>query len=177
MKFRFHRGGLAESLATTVEIGDSYQDLKQLLANHFSDPPWKSTLLAQLKLESLSISSYPDSRCWPNQHIVTFGRGNGVLGYIDGPIEQFYPTLAERYRIMNLLALTQPETINTKLPAEFQPLHLLWMIEEMCYLPEKDQSLTKKHRWLGFIQTACIAHGWTTVQVERDFTRPILNGA
>lgn len=52
--------------------------------------------------------------------------------------------------------------------------HLLWMLQEIE--TNKDQSLTKKHRWLGFIQGVVIAKGWATVSEERDATRSLFNG-
>ena len=52
--------------------------------------------------------------------------------------------------------------------------HLLWMLQEIE--TNKDQSLTKKHRWLGFIQGIVIAKGWATVSEERDATRSLFNG-
>ena len=55
------------------------------------------------------------------------------------------------------------------------PQHLLWMLNELENNP--DQSLTKKHRWLGYIQAFVIAHGITTVEAERNATRLTLNGA
>ena len=38
------------------------------------------------------------------------------------------------------------------------------------------QSITKKHRWLGFVQGIPIAKKLTTVDTERDFTRDLFNG-
>lgn len=52
--------------------------------------------------------------------------------------------------------------------------HLLWMLQEIEMNTE--QTLTKKHRWLGFVQGVIIAKGWTTVAEERDATRELFNG-
>jgi hypothetical protein len=55
------------------------------------------------------------------------------------------------------------------------PSHLLWMCE-FCIPRVRDDGLgmstDKYSRWLGFIQGCLIMHGWTTVQDERDRTRP-----
>lgn len=53
-------------------------------------------------------------------------------------------------------------------------MHLMWMLCEL--LENRDQSETKKHRWLGFIQGVMICKGYLTVTEERELTRPILNG-
>lgn len=57
---------------------------------------------------------------------------------------------------------------------ETNDLHLLWMIKEIK--ENKLQSLTKKHRWLGYIQGVMISKGYFTVTEERNLTREILNG-
>lgn len=53
--------------------------------------------------------------------------------------------------------------------------HLLWMLNEIEN--NKEQSLTKKHRWLGYVQGIIIAEKLTTVSEEREFTRPLFDGA
>jgi hypothetical protein len=58
------------------------------------------------------------------------------------------------------------------------PGHLLWMCEHCIPLVRSDgygMSVDKYSRWLGFIQGCLIMHGWTTVQAERDRTRPWFN--
>lgn len=52
--------------------------------------------------------------------------------------------------------------------------HLRWMLDEI--VSNDTQSITKKHRWLGFVQGVLIAKKLTTVDIERDFTRDLLNG-
>lgn len=84
--------------------------------------------------------------------------------------------LTIRYQGILLPKVSDPYT-------EFQPLeegketedyHLLWMIQEIRH--NFEQSDTKKHRWLGFIQGVLISKGYTTVALEREATRYILNG-
>lgn len=56
--------------------------------------------------------------------------------------------------------------------------HLLWMCEYCEPLVRDDghgMSIDKYSRWLGFIQGCIIMHGLTTVQAERDRTRPWFN--
>lgn len=52
--------------------------------------------------------------------------------------------------------------------------HLKWMLDEI--VGNDAQSITKKHRWLGFVQCVLIAKKLTTVDRERDFTRDLFNG-
>jgi len=53
--------------------------------------------------------------------------------------------------------------------------HLKWMLEEIK--TNFEQSITKKHRWMGFIHGLLVAYGFTTVDRERDMTRGILDGS
>lgn len=57
---------------------------------------------------------------------------------------------------------------------EQNPIHLLWMLNEIEF--NNDQSETKKHRWLGYIQGILISKGVFNVIDERNSTRDILNG-
>lgn len=50
--------------------------------------------------------------------------------------------------------------------------HLLWMIGEL----RTDMPSDKASRWLGFIQGCLVMRGMTSVQSERDFTRPYFTG-
>lgn len=52
--------------------------------------------------------------------------------------------------------------------------HLKWMLDEI--VGNDAQSIIKKHRWLGFVQSVLIAKKLTTVDRERDFTRDLFNG-
>lgn len=55
------------------------------------------------------------------------------------------------------------------------PEHLLWMCEH-CKTQVRDDgqgmAVDKYSRWLGFIQGCLICRGWTTVEAERNRTRP-----
>ena len=57
-------------------------------------------------------------------------------------------------------------------PDGMRPSHLRWMLREMVTM----QDPLKFMRWLGFIQARLVALELTTVQAERDFTRPIFKG-
>lgn len=57
---------------------------------------------------------------------------------------------------------------------ETHDVHLLWMIREIK--ENRHQTLTKKHRWLGYIQGIMTSKGYITVTEERSLTRDILNG-
>ena len=56
--------------------------------------------------------------------------------------------------------------------------HLLWMCEE-CKTNVRDDGqgmpTDKYSRWLGYIQGCIIMHGLTTVEEERNRTRPWFN--
>lgn len=54
--------------------------------------------------------------------------------------------------------------------------HLKWMLETIAGPVGKGMSVTKKHRWLGFVQAELIRLGWITVQEFRDVTRKWFNG-
>lgn len=60
---------------------------------------------------------------------------------------------------------TEPAESNTSV------YHLIWMckqiIEHTGYVP-KEWSITKLHRWIGYIQGVMIARGWTTVEQQRS---------
>ena len=56
----------------------------------------------------------------------------------------------------------------------FSTEHLLWMLDQIEN--NKEQSITKKHRWLGFVQSVLCVYRCTTVDDERNFTRSIFNG-
>lgn len=51
---------------------------------------------------------------------------------------------------------------------ELMKFTMLFIKECVCKLP-----LMKLNRWLGYIQGQLIAQGYTTVQEERDWTRPL----
>lgn len=48
--------------------------------------------------------------------------------------------------------------------------HLLNELEDQC---NKSAPICKMNRWLGFVQGVLISRGVTTVNEERDFTRPL----
>ncbi|CAM8750836.1 hypothetical protein CENTIMANUS_00233 [Klebsiella phage vB_KpM_Centimanus] len=81
----------------------------------------------------------------------------------------FYPTILNRYR-----SLIKEKGGALPTTPYLNAGHLLGMLDTL----ENDllQSLSKKHRWLGYIQGILCAYGLTTVDVERDFTRKIFNG-
>lgn len=81
---------------------------------------------------------------------------------------EFYPELIARYENMLLdnEAFYFDQFDNTD--------HLIWMLNELS--TNDNQSLTKKHRWLGYIQHSLIVAGLTDVMTERNYTRDIFNG-
>lgn len=82
IKFREHRGGLAESLDTTVTIEDRQDLIKhiQLLVK-----PWDIEVVPQ----SIHVQYYGNEQRaagWNNMHIVTID-GHGVIGFTDQFVE------------------------------------------------------------------------------------------
>lgn len=82
----------------------------------------------------------------------------------------FYPELIARYREL----IEEGIRLNAFPSGQYRDgEHLLKMLSE---LEAPGKSLTKKHRWLGFIQCSLISAGLTTVDAERNHTRTIFNG-
>lgn len=81
------------------------------------------------------------------------------------------PLILQHYR--ELIDAYSQQNTHVQDPYQ-QPSHLIWMLTEIKN--NNNQSDTKKHRWLGFIQGILIAKGITNVDVERDFTRDLFNG-
>ncbi len=53
--------------------------------------------------------------------------------------------------------------------------HAHWMLRELQN-PSVVRSHTKQHRWIGFCQAVLCQNDVTTVAVEREHTRTVLNG-
>jgi hypothetical protein len=68
---------------------------------------------------------------------------------------------AERYRDMQLEAKTPRDD-------------KLWLFTMEFMFGCRDRlPLMKLNRWLGYIQASLIQRGYTTVEAERDWTRPL----
>ena len=85
----------------------------------------------------------------------------------------FYPELIGRYCGIVLARYPRAEP-HCQPDYPTSAPHLLWMLNELQ--TSSTMSLTKKHRWLGYIQGILVSNGWITVQEERDLTRDIFNG-
>lgn len=72
--------------------------------------------------------------------------------------------------MLQALAPERPAQVD---PEGTSPAHLRWMLAQMATCPMEPR---KFHRWLGFVQHGIIALGLTTVQAERDRTRPLFRG-
>lgn len=79
-KYRDHRGGLAESLATMVVV-DSRAELVEYLRRALS-PFFVSVTPDKVKILPYCV----DARIGWDTHIVTID-GYGVAGFTDGPLE------------------------------------------------------------------------------------------
>lgn len=76
--FRFHRGGLGESMQTTVEVSDR-ADLCSKVRTEWGFPPFED--------DELQVVPYVhDPRIGWNTHIVSILNGC-VVGFTDGPID------------------------------------------------------------------------------------------
>ena len=82
--------------------------------------------------------------------------------------DAFYPELLARYR--QLLA-DKPSLTGASMSSG----HIAWMLYELEH--NQEMSLTKKHRWLGYVQGVLTVAGYIEVDSERDLTRGIFNGA
>lgn len=80
-------------------------------------------------------------------------------------------TVAKTYRDM-LMEVGVKENREEKGSVE-QP-HLLWMLNEI--INNKNMSIIKKNRWLGFIQGCLVKDGFLNIEKERNWTRNIFNG-
>ena len=83
MKFREHRGGLAESMETLVEV-----DSKRALVAHIQKllSPYRVTVADDDVQASLYGSSGDGRIGWEKVYVVTVN-GYGVIGFSDGPVE------------------------------------------------------------------------------------------
>lgn len=82
-------------------------------------------------------------------------------------VKTFYPDIIDRYLgyLKNVPAFGEDKLSSS---------HLIWMLESLR--DNTEMSLTKKHRWLGYVQGIMTAVGLITVDEERDNTREIFRG-
>lgn len=84
MKFRFHKGGLSESMNTVVEF-DSFEELVKIIKVSFNGYP------LTIDSNTLRISPYKwDERISWDTHIVVLD-DYGVVGMTDGPVKTISP--------------------------------------------------------------------------------------
>lgn len=159
-------------------------DLRVLYPSIHRSLPSTYDLPADIGRPLVKIS---EDKCYPDELIedidVVAASVINKKGFIKSPavwtgaaIDPVIMKLAQHYQTLIAVALnTKTVALNdTRLGENTSPKHLQWMLTEIQV--NHDQELTKKHRWLGFVQGMLVAHGVTTVPVERDYTRNILNG-
>jgi hypothetical protein len=81
MRYRPHRGGLAESIAETVNVKGRAGLIAHLRYN------WRNWEVVQFSDDQVRVEPYggDDDRCgWKDVHIVTID-GAGVQGFCEGP--------------------------------------------------------------------------------------------
>jgi len=78
-------------------------------------------------------------------------------------------------RYFGMLDMAGATPIRSKTPSTDDMHHLAWMLQQILY--DGEQSLTKKHRWLGFVQACLIVAGFLTIDGERNATRYIFDGS
>lgn len=76
---------------------------------------------------------------------------------------------------ISLLPPNSVLSIEQKQGDETNPVHLIWMLQQIK--DNSEMSQTKRHRWLGYIQGVLVMKGVFSVEEEREYTRPIFNGA
>lgn len=169
MRVREHRALLVESLETAVEVAEN----RPALVAHVikTCAPLLEVKARDIRVKPYGHPSYLGDREW-----IVVIEGYGVFGFVDRVAglgewltEGFYPELLERYREI-LIA-----TADWFGPEKAGRTHLLWMLDELE--SRHEQSLTKKHRWLGYIQGVMTDRQLIDVDEERDHTRPIFMGA
>jgi hypothetical protein len=94
MKFREHRGGLAESMETLVEV-DSKLALVVYIQNLLA--PYRVTVAYEDVVSTLYGSSGDARIGWEKVYIVTV-KGYGVIGFSDAPIEPEKEKVADQIR-------------------------------------------------------------------------------
>lgn len=86
----------------------------------------------------------------------------------------------ERYRdLLYSKGISTPRNLSevkqfNELSKRDQQSHLLWMCEHLLSKDSEHYSIDKKSRWLGFVQGVLILHGLTSINAERNITRPWL---
>lgn len=85
--------------------------------------------------------------------------------------------LLDKYKkdCISLLPPNSVLSIEQKPGDETNPIHLIWMLQQIK--DDSEMSQTKRHRWLGYIQGVLVMKGVFSVEEEREYTRPIFNGA
>lgn len=78
--------------------------------------------------------------------------------------EKFYPEILRRY-----VSILGCDKYYQKPDDPCSNEHLLWMIIELDRSDIPDET---KHRWLGYIQGVMISRNLTTLETERNLTRP-----
>lgn len=63
-----------------------------------------------------------------------------------------------------------------KLSKRDQLAHALWMCDAILSFENRHYSVDKKSRWLGFVQATLIINGLTSIESERNITRPWFTG-
>lgn len=84
MKFREHRGGLGDSLATMIEF-DTRTDLMRHLQDIRPD-----VFISGATLEAKPYGGDDNRIGWKDVHILVADKG-GVIGFIDGPMPAAAP--------------------------------------------------------------------------------------
>lgn len=83
MRYRPHRGGLAESAAETVEL-DGRSGLVKHLRQHWKD--WPTVAFSDSQVRVAPYGGDDDRIGWKDVHIVTID-GTGVQGFCEGPVK------------------------------------------------------------------------------------------
>lgn len=115
-----------------------------------------------------------DPRVSSRAHALTVHLPDHTGQFLRGPEKHVAPELlplVERYFRMLEPSGATPHQCEYD---QHQPMHYLWMLHQIR--DNDTQSRTKKHRWIGWLQAELIRSGFMTVEEEREFTRPILNG-
>ena len=89
-------------------------------------------------------------------------------------VYEVHKILAERYKDMTNSGIKSGNEGLTVDKMEFG--NIVWMCDSIIDLGA-NWPIDKVARWIGFIQATIIASGLTSVDAERDFSRPLFHSA
>jgi len=96
-------------------------------------------------------------------------------------IEEATKAAFERYKAMfltkNVKAINYAHLASNEIRPAMWLSHAHWMTDEcLSKMKRHEFSVDKLSRWLGFIQAVIIINGYSSIEAERNITRPWFRG-